>query len=245
MVRFRWTGNKNKVRALKMEYDYTLLREISLFRGMTDEEIESCVPLIDGKLLVAEKDEFIIKNGDEGRYIGIIVKGQGLIIQDDIWGHRNIVGTALPDDTFAEPFSLFRIHVPLSVIATEKTVYFNFDPKMVVIDNPQNSHIHTLLTNNFITLLNHKIMRLVDKITHTTQRSTKAKILSYLNTCAYESQALTFTIPYNRQQLADYLGVERAAMTVVLSELRKEGLISFRKNTFTLIENSLKPDSLT
>lgn len=221
-----------------MEYDYTLLRDISLFRGMTDEEIRTCIPLIDGKLLNAEKDEFIIKNGDEGRYIGIIVKGRGMIIQDDIWGHRNIVGTVLPDETFAEPFSLFRIHVPLSVIATEKTLYFYFDAAKVVNDNPQNSHIHTLHTNNFITLLNRKIMRLVDKITHTTQRSTRAKILSYLNTCAYESQKLTFTIPYNRQQLADYLGVERAAMTVVLSELKEQGLITYRKNTFTLIRTT-------
>ncbi len=222
-----------------MEYDYTLLRDISLFRGMTNEEIASSIPLIDGRVLSAKKDEFIIKNGDECRYMGIIIKGKGMLIQDDVWGHRNIVGNVLPDETFSEPFSLFRIHVPLSVIATEDTVYFYFDATKVVTDNPHNSHVHMLLTNNFITLLNRKIMRLVDKITHTTQRTTRAKILSYLNTCAYENQNLTFTIPFNRQQLADYLGVERAAMTVVLSELKEEGLISFQKNTFTLIRNNL------
>ncbi len=219
-----------------MNPDVTLLKEVSLFKGMSDEEIEECIPLIDGKLLSARKEEFIVKNGEEGKYVGLIVRGKCMLIQEDVWGHRNIVGSALPGDTFAEPFSLFRIHTPLSVIAMEPTVYFLFDSTRIVTDHPESTHNHMLLTNNFINILNVKVLKLVEKITHTTQRSTRAKILSYLNTCAYENQTRTFTIPYNRQQLADYLGVERAAMTVVLSELREEGLINFERNTFTLID---------
>ncbi len=220
-----------------MNSDITMLRNVPLFKGMTDEEIGECLPIIDGKILTAKKDEFLLKNGEEGRYVGLIIKGRGMVIQEDVWGHRNIVNSALPGDTFAEPFSLFRVHVPLSVIAMEPTVYFIFDAAKIVTNSPESTHNHMVLTNNFISLLNMKVLKLVEKITHTTQRTTRAKILSYLNTCAYENQSKTFTIPYNRQQLADYLGVERAAMTVVLSELREEGFIDFERNTFTLLEN--------
>ena len=75
----------------------------------------------------------------------------------------------------------------------------------------------------------------MSKLAHISNRTTREKLLSYLPDEAQRSRSASFSIPFNRQQLADFLSVDRSAMSNELGKMRKEGLIEFHKNQFTLL----------
>ena len=93
---------------------------------------------------------------------------------------------------------------------------------------------HAALLRNLIFVLARKNITLTDKIRHITGKTTRARVMSYLSEVAAETGKNTFDIPFNRQEMADYLAVERSALSATLSGMREDGLISFRKNRFTL-----------
>jgi CRP-like cAMP-binding protein len=87
-----------------------------------------------------------------------------------------------------------------------------------------------------VRLLSYKNLELMKKINHITKRSTREKLLSYLSAEAKKQGSKSFLIPFDRQQLADYLCVERSAMSSELSKMRSEGLLEYQKSFFTLIQ---------
>ena len=90
------------------------------------------------------------------------------------------------------------------------------------------------MLRNLIRVLAKKNIALTDKIRHMTKKTTRARVMSYLSEVAAETGKNTFEIPFNRQEMADYLSVERSALSATLSGMQAEGLITFRKNRFTL-----------
>ena len=93
---------------------------------------------------------------------------------------------------------------------------------------------HNRLIQNLVAILGRKTMVFNEKLTHLSKRTTREKLLSYLSSQALQKGSLSFAIPYDRQQLADYLCVERAAMSTELSKLQKEGILQYHKNHFVL-----------
>ena len=93
---------------------------------------------------------------------------------------------------------------------------------------------HARLMRNLLAVLAEKNLQFSEKLTYMTQRSTRQKLLSYLSAESLRRGAREFEIPFNRQQLADYLSVDRSALSGELSKLRGEGLLDYRKNKFTL-----------
>lgn len=212
-----------------------VLRKTAFFRQMSDEEILSALNCVGAKPAKASKDEYILRSGDKTDSMGLILSGSVLIVQEDLWGHRNIMTKVDAGDFFAEPFAVLPDAVlNISAVASQDCEYLLLNLKKMLTICPSACQHHNKLIQNLVEVLSGKILLFNDKITHMSKRSTGEKLMSYLSSEAMRQGSLEFDIPFNRQQLSDYLCVDRAAMSVELSKLRKAGFLETRRNHFIL-----------
>lgn len=223
-----------------MEQYVSLIKNSALFGGMTDEEIQSVLHCLNAQTANYRKGDFILRVGSSTEAMGLLLSGSALIVQEDVWGRRSIMDMLSPGDFFAEPFAASSEHVlNVSVVADSPCSVMMLNMSRILSVCSAACVYHTQVVRNLVAALAKRILRLNNKITHMSKRSTKEKLLSFLSSESIRSGSLNFTISYDRQQLADYLCVERAAMSVALSALQKEGLLSYRKNHFILHTNAV------
>ncbi len=212
-----------------------ILKQSPFFEGMDDKEILSILHCVNGTVTHREKGSFILHSGDTTESMGLVLNGSVLIIQEDLWGHRNILSKCTSGDFFGEPYAA----TPGAVLNTSVEAESDCDILWL--------HVHRILTTcqtacsqhqklirNLVNVLSRRLLAFNDKITHVSKRSTREKLLSYLTAESIRQSSLSFDIPYDRQQLADYLSVERAAMSTELSRLQKEGLLKTNRKHFEL-----------
>jgi CRP-like cAMP-binding protein len=143
-----------------------------------------------------------------------------------------------PGQLFAESFSCAEADVlPISVTASEDSEIMLIDCRRILTLCTNTCEFHHQLVKNLLRVVAEKNLMLTQKIEFTSQKTTRDKLTAYLLFQAKKQRSSSFTIPYDRQALADYLGVERSAMSAELSKMRKEGLLECRKNSFTLLNN--------
>ena len=202
-----------------MEKYLPILRSSPFFKGLNDNEILSILHCVNATVISKERDSSIFRAGDSTELMGLAASGCVLVIQEDLWGHRNILSKCHAGDFFGEPYAARPGAVlNISVVADE-------DCEIIFLN------VQRLL----VTFLANKILILNDKITHVGKRTTRDKLLSYLSAESIRHSSLSFDIPFDRQQLADYLCIDRAAMSTEISKLQKEGFIKTNRNHFELI----------
>ena len=181
------------------------------------------------------KDALLLRAGDTAESIGLVLSGSVLVEQEDVWGNRNILSKAGPGQTFAAayacaPGSVLRVNV-----AAETPVIVLFlNVRRVLTMCPSACAHHSRIIRNLLGELAEKNLRFGEKLTHMGQRTTRGKLLSYFSAEAQRLGTYEFDIPFSRQQLADYLAVERSGLSQELGKLRREGLLAFHKNHFVL-----------
>ena len=181
------------------------------------------------------KDTFLLRTGDTAESIGLVLSGSVLIVQEDIWGNRNILSRAGAGQTFAAayacaPGSLLNV----SVLAETPVTAMFLNVKRVLNVCPSACAHHSRIIRNLLGELAEKNLRFGEKLTHMGQRTTRAKLMSYLSAEAQRLGTCEFDIPFSRQQLADYLAVERTGLSQELGKMRSEGLLDFHKSHFVL-----------
>lgn len=181
------------------------------------------------------KDTFLLRTGDTAESIGLVLSGSVLVVQEDIWGNRNILSKAGPGQTFAAayacaPGSLLNV----SVLAETPVTAMFLNVKRVLNVCPSACEHHSRIIRNLLGELAEKNLRFGEKLTHMGQRTTRAKLMSYFSAEAQRLGSYEFDIPFSRQQLADYLAVERSGLSLELSKMRSEGLLDFHKSHFIL-----------
>ena len=218
-----------------MEQYMFILRNSPLFQGMTEEEILSVLHCISASVLHRKKGEYVFRVGDSTESMGLVLRGAMLSLQEDLWGHRNIIHRIGVGEFFAEPFAATPGSVlNVSVAADEDSEIMLLNMGRLLKTCPNACAYHNRLVQNLVSVMARRVMNLNEKITHMAKRSTREKLLSYLSAESMRQGKFSFTIPYDRQQLADYLSVERAAMSVELSKLQKEGYLKTNRNHFEL-----------
>lgn len=218
-----------------MEQYLFILRNSPFFQGMTEEEILSVLHCVQATVSRKKKDEYIFRIGDSTESMGLVLKGSVLSLQEDLWGHRNIMHRIGPGEYFAESFAVTPGSVlNVSVVAETDAEIMLLNMRRFLETCPNACAHHNRLIRNLTAVMAGHIMDLSEKITHMAKRSTREKLLSYLSAESMRQGKLSFSIAYDRQQLADYLCVERAAMSVELSKLQKEGLLKTNRNHFEL-----------
>ena len=214
-----------------------ILRNSPFFQGMTEEEILSVLHCVNAVVQHKKKDEYILRVGDSTESMGLVLRGSVLVLQEDLWGHRNIMHRIGPGEYFAEPFAATAGSVlNVSVVADEDSEIMMLNMERFLKTCPHACAHHGRMVRNLVSVMARRVLDLNEKLTHMAKRSTREKLLSYLSAESIRQGKLAFTIPYDRQQLADYLSVERAAMSVELGKLQKEGLLKTNRNHFELFQ---------
>ncbi len=212
-----------------------ILKRTPLFQGLEQEEILSILNCLNATLQKKSEKEYIFRAGDTTDTMGLVVSGSTLIIQEDVWGHRNILSRCNPGDFFGEPYAATPNSIlNISVVAETNCEIIMLNVRGILTTCASSCDYHQKLIRNLTGVLAQKILIFNDKITHISKRTTRAKLLSYLSTESIRHNSLSFDIPYDRQKLADFLCVERAAMSVELSKLQKEGVLKTKRNHFEL-----------
>ena len=212
-----------------------VIRSSQLFSGISENELAIMLSCLDTKKESFPKDAFLLRVGDTAESIGLVLSGSVLIIQEDIWGNRNILSKAGPGQTFAEVFACAPGAVLNVSVEAESavTVMFLHIRRVLSVCPSACSH-HSRIIRNLLGELAEKNLRLNEKLTHMGQRTTRAKLMSYFSAEAQRRGGYEFDIPFSRQQLADYLGVERSGLSLELGKMRDEGLLDFHKSHFLL-----------
>lgn len=218
----------------------SILSKSSLFKGFEEEEILSVLDCLRATVVDKERGSYIFREGDGTEVIGLVLSGETLIMQEDVWGRRNVLSKCRAGDIFGEAYALVpKTVVNVGVVAEEncKILFLNVN-RMLTACSGSCKH-HQKLIYNLTVVLAEKMLKFNERMTHLSRRTTREKLLSYLSLESVKCKSLSFDIPFDRQQLADYLCVDRAAMSVELSKLQKEGLLKTHKNHFQLSREHL------
>lgn len=212
------------------------LKACPLFMGISETEMVSLLSCLNAREVSVSKGEVIFAEGDRPEYVGIVLVGNVHIVQEDYWGDQAILASVGAGGLFGEAFSAAEAEaLPLSVIAHTDCEILLIDCKRIMTTCPRTCVFHARLTQNLMKVIANKNIALTQKIEHITKKSVKNRVLSYLSECARLEGSNTFTIPFDRQGLADYLSVERSALSNTLGKMRDDGIIEFKKNRFTLL----------
>ncbi|MBP3215177.1 MAG: Crp/Fnr family transcriptional regulator [Clostridium sp.] len=205
-----------------------------LFRGMTDLELSECLSALSAQEKTYEKDEIILHSGDRTDRMGLVLLGSVTIESIDPWGSRTILSHVGKGQFFAETYAMLPDEVLLVDVRANETCRILFLRVGDLSEQPS-SGWKTKVLNNILTISLHKNLALSGRSFHTAPKSARGRILAYLSSVSLKMHSREFDIPFDRQQLADYLNLERTNMSKELSKMKKDGLIDFRKSHFRLI----------
>ena len=191
---------------------------------------------LQAKLLTFQKGDYVFREGERIDNITVLVKGKLLVQHDDFWGNRNIVNVIRVGEMFGEAYVAPESGALLNdVIAVEDSAVLFLDMKRIITTCSSACRFHAIVIQNLFFAISEKNRKLVQKLGHMSQRTTRDKLISYLSEEAKRQNSASFVIPFNRQQLADFLSVDRSAMSNELCKMRKDGLLEFNKNKFRLL----------
>lgn len=218
-----------------MKKDSTAIYASRLFSGIAEEELEKMLGCLDARILYFPKGEYILRSGDTVEALGLMVSGTAFIIQEDFWGNRNILSSIEQGQCFGETFACAPGAVlNVSVVTQSQAAVLFLNVKRILTMCPSACTYHSRIIRNLLADLAGKNLFFNEKVTHLGQRTTRAKLLSYLSAEAKRHNSAEFDIPFSRQQLADYLSVERSGLSLELCKMRNEGLLEFHKSHFLL-----------
>ena len=215
-----------------------ILKQTQIFAGVGEEEISSMLGCLGARLQCYKKGEYVFRAGEHIENITVLVEGNLHIQKDDYWGNRSIVNSISVGDMFGEAYVAPESGALLNdVIANSDSSVIFFNAKRIMTTCPSGCSFHSIVVQNLFFAISEKNRKLVQKIGIISQRTTREKLMSYLSEQAKSRRSGIFEIPFNRQQLEDFLSVDRSAMSNELCKMRDEGLLEFEKNRFRLLQN--------
>ncbi len=214
------------------------LKNCILFQKMNEQQIESLLKCFGVEIKKYKKNQMIMDEDCSVHHIGIVLTGMVQLEQNDIYGTRNIVGIIEPKELFLESFACAHIErLGMRLCALEECEIMFVEYHKLMHPCCKGCMMHHQIIDNMIELLAMKNIHFHNKLQILSKRTTKEKLLAYLNMQVKIQGSKTITIPFDRQQLADYLGVERSGLSMEISKLKKANIIDCYKNQFKIIED--------
>ena len=208
-----------------------------LFKGISPDELEGILVCLQARKSTYQNQEIILLEGQPVTSVGIVLSGRVQVIKEDYLGNRTIMTEIEPGNLFAETFSCAQTsEIPVTVISTADSSVLWLNYYSIITLCPAACGYHNQLIRNMLSILASKNLMLNQKMEYLAKRSTREKLLSYLSSQARQAGKNSFSIPFNRQELADYLSVDRSAMSTELSRMRDEGIVNFTRNEFELFK---------
>jgi CRP-like cAMP-binding protein len=217
------------------------LSKVSLFRGIKPDELTGMLSCLNAQKSNYKKRDIILLEGQSVSSVGIVLSGKVQIIKEDFMGNRNIMAEITAGNLFAEAFSCVKTDkLPVTVVSVTDSEILWVDYRRIISTCSSACEFHTKLIENMLYILASKNIMMNQKIEHIAKRTTREKLLSYLSDQSAQHGSSEFDIPFNRQELADYLCVDRSAMSNELCKLQDEGAFEFHLNHFLLINADLR-----
>ena len=215
--------------------DTLQLQKSMLFRGMTEPEITKALQVLEAHEKRYEKGETLLTAGSVTERMGLVLEGSVTIESNDAWGNRTIISHVGRGQVFAETYALLENEPTLvDVTASEDCrILFLRSGRIQSLKNRPNPWALKYITN-LLTISMHKNLILSGRSFHTAPKTIRGRVMAYLNSVSLQRRSREFDIPFDRQQLADYLNLERSALSKELGKMQREGLISCRKNHFII-----------
>lgn len=221
----------------------SIIQRCPLFRDVSQQEMGEMLHCLNGAVRLYQKDEIIWMAGESIDRMGIVVEGTVRVIRDDVFGNRHILTDIAPGQLFGEAFVCAGVKTaPVTVIAREqsKVLFVEFHKLMTTCRN--SCAYHNQLIFNMLSIIAQKNILLNKKMSYVTAKSTRNKIAMYLADIMEEPEQKSVRIPFNRNDLAEFLDVNRSVLSRQLSQMKSEGIIDMRKNVFYILQPDVLAD---
>lgn len=213
-----------------------VLKKCRLFSDMSEDDLNHVLACLGVKIESFDKKYTVFAEGYPARYLGIVLSGSVQITQGDYYGNRNILAEMGVSEVFAEAFACAGVEsLPVSVIANEPSEIMLIDRQRILFTCANSCDFHKKLIFNLMKDLAEKTIMFHQRIDITSKRTTRDKLLAYLSFQSKKAGSKSFKIPFDRQELADYLEVDRSGLSAEISKLRNEGVLESNKNQFKLL----------
>lgn len=220
-----------------MKEYFDLLLSTPLFNGIAPEDLEPMLHCLGGNTVTVLKGDPVFLEGDAAGFIGLVLEGSVQVVQEDFYGNRSILTHAEKGQLFAESFACANIDtMPVSGYAVRDSKLLILSCQKMLTVCSSACVFHNQLVKNMLKVVAQKNLEMNSKIRFMSRKTTKEKLIAYLLEQAKAAGSSEFTIPFDRQALADYLGVERSAMSAELSKLKKAGFLDLKGSHFHLIQ---------
>lgn len=219
--------------------DLKLLQQTMLFSGMSEEEISETLHTLHAVERTYKKGEILLHAGSVTDQIGLVMDGSVTIESNDMWGNRTILNHVGKNHFFAETYAVLRdTPMLVDVVANENcSILFLRMGTLHALCGNSKPWMFKFITN-LLCISSEKNLILSGRSFHTAPKTIRGKVMSYLNSVSLQKNSMQFDIPFDRQQMADYLNVDRTALSKELGKMRADGIIAFHKNHFIIKESS-------
>ena len=219
-----------------MEKYFPILLSSPLFRGIAEEDVRRMLTCLGARAMQYARREAILCEGAPASYIGLVLSGTVHIAEEGLDGNRTIVESVQAGEMFLEAFACASAPaLPVEAVAAEDSIVLLLDADRILHTCHHHCGHHEAMIFNLMRNMARKTLDLHEKISVTSRRTTREKLLSYLTACAKRTGARSFSIPFDRQELADYLEVDRSGLSAEIGKLRREGVLESHKRSFKLL----------
>lgn len=219
-----------------MKINSDVILKNPLFRQIKKDELEAMLSCMSARVVKFKKDNFIFAEGETVDKVGVLMTGKLAIVREDEEGRRSIISEVSPPESFGEVFACSDAQKSMvSVIATQDSEVLFIDYKKIITACSSACAFHARLIQNMLGFLSDRVLFLHQKLDIVSKRRTRDKLMAFLVQQRAKANSNEFLIPYNREELADFLFVDRSAMSAELCKMRDEGVIKFNKNRFEII----------
>ena len=213
-----------------------ILQKSPLFFGVEKDDILPMLESLDGTLRICPKGSIVFAEGDRPTHLGVVLEGEVRNTRTENYGKRSIVAAVKASQVFGETFACAEVQsLPVDVIAAADSILLMIDVRRIISTCCNACTFHNRIIYNLMKQTAAKNLMFHRKLEITSKRTTRDKLMTYLHITAKEQGSSSFTIPYDRQELADYLEVDRSGLSAEIGKLRREGILTAEKNRFTLL----------
>ena len=219
-----------------MEKYLKVVEQAKLFKGIGEQEAVSMLSCLGAYQRSYQKGDCVFRKGERITAVALLLDGAVHIRKEDYWGNLSILNEISAGEVFGETYACLEVGEMLNnAVAVKNSQVLFLDVKRVLTTCSSACQFHGKLIQNLLSVLALKNKMLTQKLEHMSQRTTREKLLSYLSEQSLREGRPSFDIPFNRQQLADFLSVDRSAMSNELCRMRDEGILEFERNHFVLL----------
>lgn len=225
-----------------MNHVADILRNTGLFAGISDQEMIAMSKCLGARRQRYGSGEYLFRSGDSAEELCVVLEGTVDIVKQDWWGNSAVLSSNGPGSVVCTEYACAHgENMDVSVVSSGQSEVLFLEIAKVTRVCKSTCEFHSRLIGNLVQILARDALALDRRLERMCKRTTRDKVRAYLSDQARLAGGNEFTVPLNRQEMADHLGVDRSALSAELGRMKNDGILDFTKNRFTLIVGGAPP----